>query len=241
VLFIVWVQSVYERRAEIAESRCAQNEEHACQNVKSDVRAANAGEDIVDLAIWQFLAGLVGIYLIAATLRATRDAVAEANEATEAARQAVRVTEEGSRRQLRAYVVASPVAVEQMDTAEPMRIGVSYKNTGQTPAYNVSFEIRAAYLPLGEEIALAFPDDADVPRIQMTLGNGDAFVAYKDAPITPSPDESAKVRARQAFILVFGMILYEDIYGETRRTKFMHRFNGQPLTSSLHDSHNHAD
>lgn len=230
-----------ERLRAETEQACGQTHQQACHGNMADIRAAAAADHAVNVGIWQTATGIVGLVLIGWTLSATRAAVREANEATEAARSAVAVTEDGSRRQLRAYVVAAPGMLTGLDSRDPLKMSVSYKNTGQTPAYNVSVELRAVYAPNDEAIAISIPDDEDVARCEMTLGNGESFAATHEANFTPLPVACAEIRRRRASIMVFGLILYEDIYGVPHKTRFMHRFTDHPLKGSLYDSYNHAD
>ena len=136
VAFYQSASAIYPRREalyEAAERRCTEDNSQSCQEMYAAIRSARAAEDTVDLGVWQFIAGLVGIYLIARTLKATRDAVTEANDATNAARHAVDITEDTARRQLRAYVVAEPGEITEIDSKKGIHVAVEYQNVRLPP------------------------------------------------------------------------------------------------------------
>lgn len=135
----------------IAEKACAESLQDRCQ-VAVAKRAAYAADDVVDLAIWQFFAGIVGIGFVGLTLKATRDAVKEANAATETAGKALLITERSAELQLRPYVYVSRIFFawiwdvnDPQDDIEKKRlvawdIVVHWKNSGQTPARDITIQ-----------------------------------------------------------------------------------------------------
>lgn len=125
-----------------AKDDCADPKNCSAESLQADIRSAVAAEDIVDLGIWQLGLGALGLVLLGLTLAATLAAVREANEATGAAREAVRVTEETAKLQLRPYVFHNSGRFLWLyDRADPerrriieWRIHIGFQNMGQTPA-----------------------------------------------------------------------------------------------------------
>jgi hypothetical protein len=126
-----------QARRNAAQAECAQRGACANKGEQADIQAARATEDIVDLTIIQMVFGAVGLALVGWTLQATRAAVREANDATEAARRAVDVTEAAAREQLRAYVGAGAVNYHFVDNGMAggaFSASAQITNFGQTPA-----------------------------------------------------------------------------------------------------------
>ncbi|CAN5132209.1 hypothetical protein BH10PSE1_BH10PSE1_06240 [soil metagenome] len=143
--FLAILAGIYDRRdarGDLAEISYEKQEGGTDQNLKADVHAASAAEDMVDLTIFQFLAGVLGIYLVARTLAATRAAVSAANEATGTAR-------EMGEAQARAYVLVSHLELDFNRTDD--EIGkIKLRNSGATPAYRISYSA-SIFLKLGDK------------------------------------------------------------------------------------------
>jgi hypothetical protein len=181
----------------VAEKACAESSQDRCQ-VAVAMRAAYAADDVVDLAIWQFFAGIVGIGFVGLTLKATRDAVKEANAATETAGKALLITERSAELQLRPYVYIEEWSFDWTcsieDTALPIEqrklIGwefrYNWKNMGQTPANSVT----AMVTPIVFVGNVA--DDFDFPEHRLSptgsLGPGQTFHSrmFLDADVLTS-------------------------------------------------------
>lgn len=110
---------------------------------------------------------LIGIFLIWRTLIHTRDAarhagaaVVEANRATKAAEDAVKVTEAMAKAQTRAYLTVTGATIKYRDGLPPA-VSIKIKNTGQSPAYNVNGAFRLSR----ETISVETPEDK-MPVVQ---------------------------------------------------------------------------
>lgn len=183
----------------------------------TDLRTAKAAEDMVDLAIWQMLFGLVGIYLIARTLHATRDAVREANEATDAARRALAVTQEGMQRQLRAYVHAVNASPSSLTLGEQFVMSVTIKNLGATPATKLRSRYGICIVQNPHDYVVEYP--IDLATSESTLGPGLEYILTVPTSSPLTTNELSVVQNRNAFILMFADITYEDVFGVARETK----------------------
>ncbi|OHB40286.1 MAG: hypothetical protein A2882_13695 [Phenylobacterium sp. RIFCSPHIGHO2_01_FULL_70_10] len=215
------VLSIYERRAalrEVARADCRQSRECSPEIYKPDVRAAIAAEDVVDLGVIQIVLGAVGLIFIGLTLAATRDAVREANEATEAAREAMRITEEHGRRQLRAYVSVK-ISVKDFTVGKKPVFVCHITNTGQTPAraLEVFTAIRATADPQQHPVHIIDRNGGS----RVSLGANAEPVAV-NAPagseITSAMLEDCK--AGRMTWLFAGYLRYYDVFGRRHFTLF---------------------
>jgi len=224
VAFIQSTAAIFPRRdalSESAERGCPQGDQQACQEMYATIRAANAADDIVDLAVWQFVAGLVGVYLIARTLKATRDAVTEANEATEAARRAVQATEEGNRRQLQAYVHVERAEINWSDmAASHPSITLFVKNSGQTPAK--WFGVSVIVLATDHLVNQSTFDNAEWQKRELIRWSALAGMSDVSIPGNRVDDVEtlSKAYSSQMVVNVMGAVRYETMFGEIVETEF---------------------
>lgn len=204
-----------------AEAGCAKGEAKACFGSYADARAANAAEQIVDLTAIQFLAGIVGVVLVGLTLRATREAVREANDATNAAKEALRITRESSERQLRAYVHFQAADLNNLLPDQVPKLTIQVRNAGQTPAYRVRayvvytilrVDIHNTYRPSG----MVFRGESSM--IDQTINPNEAFGLQKHLVFSLPAESIAAVRdGRFAFVAAV-YLKYVDGFGKLRRT-----------------------
>lgn len=203
----------------VAEAQCTQSQGSACEGSIADIRAANAAEDMLDLTALQFLAGFAGLVLLALTLKATRDAVREAQDATEAAEEAVAVTREGMERQLRAYVTFKGVK------STPQRLGyhlsAEWKNGGTTPALRAvgSIIAKASKQRIPEDFSFKFTH-LDVPG-PVPIGPGESL--HIDANKSFTLSDISAAHEGSVFLYLWGYIEYSDIFDRTserHRTEF---------------------
>lgn len=149
------VEAISTRRhslREIAQSSCPQGDNKTCQSVHADVRAANAADDMVDLGIWQFIAGIVGIVFVGLTLKATREAVRESSRASQTASDALheaRRTADLAVADQRAWVSIKVVPKKIAWTATKHGImfhyDVVFENLGRSLAHDFTFRIGYAF------------------------------------------------------------------------------------------------
>ena len=129
-----------------------------------------------------------------------------------------------TRRQLRAYLsVVVGTAVYQDDRnrfeAKPFIL-----NNGQTPAYNVRYRIKAEIL--GDTVAqdYTFTEPPDVPKSQSSIGPHETrlmsgILSYR-VPDGEIPDiKQGKGKA----LWVWGVVHYDDAFGEPHFTQFCQR------------------
>ena len=214
------VSGIYDRR-EVAPPGCTESGDCGPQGNKADILSARAAEDIVDLTVVQIWFGAVGLVLLGWTLSATRAAVREANDATEAARLAVQVTEEGTRRQLQAYV-----HIERAEISWGTRNGGSpsvtlyAKNTGQTPAKWFGVRVLAVMTPSHTDpTTFVQAPWRDRELLKWSALGGLSEISL---PGSRSGDLAALRQAYQdqAVVHILGAVQYETMYGDIMETEF---------------------
>ena len=99
----------------------------------------------------------IGTFVLVITLYLTRESVKAAIKAAGAANKSVKVTSDTARKQLRAYVSTTKADLLDPKLGEPTRARLGFRNTGQTPAYNVSckFQMGFRHTPLTEPLVLS--------------------------------------------------------------------------------------
>lgn len=185
-------------------------EQKAAQRSDADIRSANAADALVLLTIWQIGFGVVGIYLVARTLRATQDAVREADEATAAARDAVAATREASYVASRPYLHSDQYEFQDAnidgDPTKYLQIKVTWQNRGHSPARRALVFLNFRSFPLsGPPADFDWPDPVG-PYPPHTIGPG---VSVHAAVMVPKTMIDDAWRGR-AILLVWGRVQYGD-------------------------------
>jgi uncharacterized protein YejL (UPF0352 family) len=148
----------------------------------------------------------------------------EARRAVEAARDSVKeiqkqtnVLKDTAQRQLRAYVCVESAVVTFPQRAVPEAL-VSFKNCGQTPAYDVRGWIHTWFTtyPLQETL----PDaPKELRKSVETLGPG-RLSTFATARKPALPPEYLAILGTPKFTLyVYGEVRYKDIFGNERTTR----------------------
>jgi hypothetical protein len=192
------------------------------QDAKADLKAQQ------EMALWalcvaaisggQLVLTLVGIILLWKTLRATRDAVTEAEKATTAANAAVDVTKRSAENQLRAYVFAESATLHDMDS--PPHFIINLHNTGATPAYRLKTWVGVEYCEkkLSSFLHVASSKgEMELPVVDMGA-NGKRNIKYTH--LGYSSQDYNCIRSKDTFVYLFGGIEYRDCFGTERRGFF---------------------
>ncbi len=187
----------------------------------------------------------------ASIAQATRAAAAMENVAAQvaisaqAATESVAITRERSVQQMRAYLTVQVGEAVYQERHVPLRFEgkPALINTGHTPAHNVAYIAKAAILPV------ALPDDFQFPLTGDTtggavLGPQQAFLlsAIVDEFVDDAAVEDIK-HILEKGLYVWGRITYEDVFGESRKTKFALRYQwtGKGIFAIFLNRHNEAD
>jgi hypothetical protein len=229
------VLDIYERR-EVAQERsqadCADRENCGPESLQADIRAAIAAEDVVDIGVIQTLIGVTGLIFIGLTLKATLDAVREASAATEAARNAVKLTEDHGRRQLRAYVTVEIGSLKPLEAGKVPTASVTIANGGQTPAFNVSTRYVVELLGENDNITVISMDM--VSRVQLIIGSKYDKANTVVAPFSLTKAGLQDIKEGKAAIVLSGCTVYEDTFGNTWWTQFCHLYKGPEMKGAYH-------
>lgn len=134
-------------------------------------------------------------------------------------------TENTARRQLRAYVFVVQVEIVDMGTPN-VNAAVKIRNTGQTPAYDVTVSTGAN----------AFNVPGNVTFTPTPIGpNSSRFVFGPDGlgryniplqSIIGAANRIAAIKTGNGALYVWGEILYKDAFGKGQYTRFRHMIGG---------------
>ncbi|MBX3492031.1 MAG: hypothetical protein KF899_03670 [Parvibaculum sp.] len=217
----------------------AQNQEEDPAHIQRQKDDLDAQERMALWAKWMFFAAVgsvfltgLGVLLIWRTLYHTKRAVAQAAIASDAAMKAVaearksnRITvasAKESRRightQTRAYVSVSECFIRFLPDGLPPNFNIDFKNTGQSPAYDLRGRMGWAYWNKDrlDEISL---DHIGIKPWAGVIGSGGVL----NRLIVPTSGEEwrtceAAVNRGTHVVVVFGELTYEDISRKGRRT-----------------------
>jgi hypothetical protein len=148
-------------------------------------------------------------------------AVKEAERATAAANGSANITRLIGERQLRAYLVAISPTITYDDRSHEYRLTVQFKNTGQTPAYQVR---------VLSDVAVTNPHGADFALSRGQWSNYGVVGPHQtatEAAVIASQFFNAEYEMRYALnelgIFAFGRVEYVDAFNQRRVTKYRYR------------------
>lgn len=198
-----------------------------------------AQQDMAYWAMLMFIAAaasvvltFIGLALIGRTLLYTKQAaihagraVDEAKEATTAARETVRVTEDSSKRQLRAYVSVAPDGINPLRTRDRIIGHVRINNVGHAIAKDVRIAVRIVHSEDRHFDAFDISPDALTPTGAIApgaeIGKGSYEVLASELLRTATKTD------KPTYLFVYGIVRYRDGFDVERFTRFCHRYNGQ--------------
>jgi hypothetical protein len=169
------------------------------------------------LVLFTFIAGLAAV----AAWLATRDLVAGAETTAE--------------RQLRAYVFITDAKMVSWQVGKSPQVKLTIRNTGQTPAYDVSvqgdFFSQAGTAPgtpgaPGGPAAPAAPPPlkpTDAPKT--AIGPGGLLTPSTTRTAAVDAKENTLVRSGGAALMYYGVVKYRDAFGHARGTTFRYLFD----------------
>jgi hypothetical protein len=131
---------------------------------------------------------------------------------------ALHVASDTERRQLRAYMVLDSVSITRLEVGKTIEVEVIMKNTGQTPAYNISGYTAIMYdrFPLGRP----FPP-VENDNINTTISGSGGLVRGKVPTLHALTDETlAAFNAGTMATYVSGKITYIDAFGDHHFLKY---------------------
>lgn len=207
---------------------CEKAEDRRNSDLCAQWKAADAARDAADYSLWSLLVGIFGTAAVVATLHYTRKAVIAAEEATEDANRAleiasrnadaaarqVEVSEQTAHRQLRAYLSAKSVVIDEGEHDDDIfTLNIEIVNNGQTPAVMKRIVLQATWTFEGGSTDLI---NIDLPNM---------FKCHRDVSVLcPLPFQGDFEDCENAgHIVVIGRIDYEDAFGALQKEEFSWR------------------
>lgn len=239
------VNAAYQKNAEEDRKRSAEEVAKACERGTSDFRSCVSdhletyyqdqarNEDLKaqkDMAFWaaallalgifQALLSSVGVYLLI-------DSLAKTSEALDLSREANIISSRNAERELRAYL--SVFDFDTTVTNAAITTKITFKNSGQTPARNVRM---TSLWASGPE---PFPDHLHLST-STAEGRGSVgpSMPFFGGVSSDEPDagfqplthaQIGEVLAKTKKFWTFGVIEYDDVFGNTHRTRFRYEMN----------------
>jgi hypothetical protein len=183
---------------------------------------------------WQFGVGALTLAAAVAASIFAWLAAHHTKRGANVASEALTLSADTAKRQLRAYIGVEPEGVNDGDGAGVMRLPLTIHNSGQTPAHHV---IIFSKLNLVEH-----PREFDPRRDggkyisgeanDVTIGPGVKHVAYLYADAGLVNDNAVAIRDKKLALIHFGPISYQDIFGESRETRFAFYHWGAELSDA---------
>ena len=118
-----------------------------------------------------------------------------------------------ARKQLRAYTTAIKSEVIGINTSGPMRVRISIRNSGQTPAYQASIEELYVWWQERKPLAGAMPIKKG---IHATLASGEEIWLEHEI----NQPRRKELRDKTVELHASGELHYKDIYGTQHRSSF---------------------
>ena len=174
------------------------------------------------LGLWLTFAGLVCL-LLTATIQ-----IQQYLQTTNSIPKTTDVPDKASVIAQRAYVSVSDAGISDFIGANAPTVTVTIKNTGVTPAYDLTWRatFAAREFPATQEIVL---DRGKVaPKIVLAPGN---VLSYKWTFTEWKNEWGKKIAAGDAAIFAVGEIFYKDVFGNPHFTKYRLIHGGDSMVS----------
>jgi hypothetical protein len=151
------------------------------------------------------------VWLIRGTLRLTAETLDQAREATKAAQEAVYVTSNTAKQQLRAYISAQSTELVMNGTIAEARVGI--KNCGQTPA----IDMRSwSHMKLCRHHECQFEQG----KFSANTSAGPASLHFLSSELDLTNEQFLALKNGEMVVYLWGVVEYRDIFGELRFTNF---------------------
>jgi len=166
-----------------------------------------------------------------------------------AAVESVATVREVSARQMRAYlsVLLNTGIYQEREHNLKFDVRPLVYNSGNTPAHKFTYWANAKILPNPLPHDFDFPVGTDTLKAGFVLGPHQNIILNATAPDFISDDEVEEVkRGIKRRITVWGVVFYEDVFGEKRETRFCHSIywvrgeKGESISGNYAPRHNDA-
>jgi hypothetical protein len=155
----------------------------------------------------------------------TRQTIEQGQQANATAFKSLELSQDTTKRQLRAYIALESAAFESSPLIRPSNLLVSFKNYGATPAYSVKFAGCVHTITQQELELLSIEEESFESK--GTLPPNESGV---NAEYINFPDEVRQnLRDNNLKLFVYGEVRYIDIFGEPHKTKYRLIPNHKPM------------
>lgn len=124
----------------------------------------------------------------------------------------------------RAYIAVEPRGINSMLSGAEVIGHVAIRNAGNLPAEKLAWFINMKYSPKGDEFVFSLEDAKGriliAPDAEAVRGSEKRLVIQDLLAAAGSGEQ-----AREIFIYVWGIVCYQDGFGNNRKTEFCHRYN----------------
>lgn len=221
-LLLLWESKIWAVRdliAEGARAYCEQPDDCTRQDLPAQVRMADATETLVDVSIIQLALSILGVAFIGWTLIHTSRQASSAVEA-------VRVADRTAHHQLRAYVNMTHADLRTFEGGKRIAALVTLRNTGQTPAYQVTTRYGVWFGPVsaGEAFQPTFPPEMPVAIGVLAAGGEQYLPVESDAPIEKW--QLQELAAGRGVLWIYGEAHYLDVFQAPHVTQFRLTYAG---------------
>ena len=211
-----------------------ENAQHPYQaELCQDWRVAQASERTADLTRLLMLLALLATFLLLAMFIPLLMAVRAARQGSQGRSGPVLARSGDQEDELRAYVDVD--TLDFIDTPESegvVKVKITYRNSGQTPAFNVESKAEMGVKDISDEGLLPvvpLPDRSALDALRSRLGRDATATTLVQCDSAPKLAE--RVTNGEATILVWGLVTYTDVFDCRRRTAFQFLCNAETLDS----------
>lgn len=189
---------------------CPNAENHDQADLCEQRRMSKAADDSVTLNKSQVALGVIGFIALMATIGFT-------HVSTRAAVTANKIARDTAELELRAYVCPVTAEVADFEVGKVPLIHVSIKNTGQTPAKDVSIECCVGANPYPLQSIPNIPEDRKTAGI---VGPGQTVRVSTRLTFALTQDLERLIRQGDWAIYAIIDVRYMDCFGKKQTTKF---------------------
>lgn len=157
----------------------------------------------------------------------------------------VRVMRRTAQRQLRAYIVATAADVDIRGPENEVSVsfGISIKNTGQTPAHELSVVSRTRLLAYPIKMPFVFTLRTGNDPSRTVLGAGQDITSESPAEKPFTGDEMMRAKSPDGGYRIYcwGCVTYRDVFGCKHYTNFCSSLIFREREALAHASEHHND
>lgn len=207
------VQAEVPERARCAQEIIADQREEARKEYDLEAQGVMAAwtRAMGQAALVAMIVGIFGLGLLYTTFRETRRAASAASAANT-------LIQTAGERQDRAYLTVDPGGINKTKTERAVG-DIIIRNVGKIPAKNVQTFVRLKRMKGKQVGKLAWPKDG-VDSDRTIQPGGEMRRSSTSTTAVRNIDDP------KAYVFVWGIITYDDGFGEKRYTRFCHRYPG---------------